>query len=173
MLSVSSCHLPRERSCSPLTLHCWYCAKIQENSWEVFSLIDPVIFSKIMVKVASVPIWADLHFTLATSWKSNCLILYFLISYRVLLASSSSTRDQSNNLTLEEQRKGINPFPVIVTLLCGKSHGKVGNLDVDQSWILTAEAACFRDHWVYSQLLGCLGCVCSQNSVQNHWAYIR
>lgn len=48
----------------------------------------------------------------------------------MLLASSRSTRGQSNNLTLEEWRKGINLFSVIVTPLSGKSHGKVWNLPV-------------------------------------------
>lgn len=37
---------------------------------------------------------------------------------------------------------------------------KCGIYQLEQNWILTAEVACFRDDQVYSQLLGCLGCVC-------------
>lgn len=110
------------------------CKKIPEE----FSAWLMLMFSQITIKVVSMSVWADLHLTFKISWKSRCCnILYFLLSYCVLPTRSNSTKDRSDRLTLKELRTDINLFPVGVTPPSSKSHGKVGNLQKDQSRRLT------------------------------------
>lgn len=158
MFSVSTCHLPIEGNYSPIALYWWDHNKTQKNTWAGFCVVDAVMFSQVMIKVASM---SKLTYTSHSQSYGDLIAGIFCTSSFLTASYQQAAIVQEVRVTGWFQRNWEqNCFQLwwhLFQQITWQGGEFTEGPKLDPGW--TAENAYFRNDQVSSQLLGCLNCV--------------